>query len=132
MNRRKLPRAFTLVELIMVIVIIGLLAAVVIPKYTDLRNEARAAAEQGTVSAVVSGIKLYHLSELAKGNNTYPAALDAASNGAGSDTNLLFANIIEGGSNDKNWSKAAADTYTYTPTGSNYKYTSASGTFVKQ
>ena len=132
MNRRKLRSAFTLVELIMVIVIIGLLAAVVIPKFTDLRGEAQIAAEQATVSAVVSGIKLQHLSELAKGNNTYPTALDSAANGAGSDTNPLFTDVIDGGSNDKNWSKGAGNTYTYTPTGSVYKYTNTDGTFVKQ
>jgi len=44
-------KGFTLIELIMVIVILGLLAVVAIPKYRDLRSEASRAAADGVFAA---------------------------------------------------------------------------------
>lgn len=126
---RRRHTAFTLVELIMVIVIIGLLAAVVTPKFVDIKSEAQAAAEKGMVSGVRAGIKVAHLASLAQGTDTYPASLDSASVAAASASNPLFTAVIDGGVTDGNWSKASATTYTYTPTSITYTYTSADGSF---
>ncbi len=46
---------FTLIELVLVIIILGILAAVAVPKFINLSSEAQSAALQGTIGAIDSG-----------------------------------------------------------------------------
>lgn len=116
----------------MVIVIIGLLAAVVTPNFTSIKAEAQNAAETGTVSAVKSGIQLAHMALLAQGSDTYPLTLDSASNGDASEANPLFTNVIQDGVTDPNWTKTGNLKYKFKPTTSVYLYDKTTGTFKKQ
>jgi MSHA pilin protein MshA len=52
MNGTSLNKGFTLIELIMVIVLLGVLAAVAIPKFIDLRQDAQQAALDGFAGAL--------------------------------------------------------------------------------
>ncbi len=53
-------KGFTLVEILLVIVILGILAAIVIPRITYSRGEAQTAACNANVAALNSQIELYH------------------------------------------------------------------------
>ena len=51
---KQVQRGFTLIELVMVIVILGVLAAVAIPKFVDLKGDAQQAAMSGVAGAAGS------------------------------------------------------------------------------
>lgn len=71
----KLQRSegFTLIELVIIIVVLGILAAVAIPKYQDITSEAKASAAKGALGSLRSGISIYYANTAVKtGTATWP------------------------------------------------------------
>jgi len=66
----KPPRGFTLIEVMVVIVILGILAALVVPKVMGRPDEARVIAAKQDIAAIMQALKLYKLD-----NRRYPSSV---------------------------------------------------------
>lgn len=69
---KKNQKGFTLVEVLLVVVILGILAAVALPRFLTTRVESQLRTCQANLSAMNAGIEEYHFM-----NGGFPADLDA-------------------------------------------------------
>lgn len=66
-------RGHTLIELVVVIVVLGVLAAAALPRYRDLSVDSRISACKGALGGVREGISLYYARQvLLTGTGSYP------------------------------------------------------------
>lgn len=72
-NIRNNEKGFTLIELLVVVVILGALAAVVIPRISANSDDAKQAADQANLKIIQSAVERYYLEE-----DVYPDATDYA------------------------------------------------------
>lgn len=133
--------AFTMIELIFAIVIIGILASIALPRLAATRDDADIAKGRSDVSAIRAAIVSERQTRLLQGNTAFINHLDHQ--GASSaDGDILFDNNgvasqallqygIASGSTNGHWRKTAADTYQYRILGSDvqFTYTQATGAF---
>ena len=105
----KNEKGFTLIELIMVIVLLGIMAAVAIPTFIDLSTDAQNARRDGAFAALKGQIVMLHAGYLLDNTATYTEANVAADIDISGITSIVGAagviTII--------WSDAITNTYTY-------------------
>lgn len=66
-SRRRIQAGFTLIELMVVLVIIGVLAALIVPNVLDRADDARATAAKTDVTNLMQALRMYRLD-----NQRYP------------------------------------------------------------
>ena len=94
---RNEQKGFTLIELVVVIVILGILAAVALPKFVDISGEARTAALQGVVGGIASASAI-----------NYGSRKAASTKGVVVDNCDDAASLLQGGVISTGYSVAAA------------------------
>ncbi|MGD0253343.1 MAG: type II secretion system major pseudopilin GspG [Verrucomicrobiota bacterium] len=96
-------RAFTLVEMLLVITIIGILAALVVPKMVGRSEQARQAAAHADISSIKTALDAFEVD-----NGYYPKSLQ---------------DLFQQPSNAKNWHGPYLDNVPQDPWGNPYVYT---------
>lgn len=67
MQRMCYQKGFTLIELVIVIVLLGILASVALPRFLNITKDAHNAAVSGTAGAIASAVNIAHAKWLASG-----------------------------------------------------------------
>ena len=122
-NRRRAPRpagraaAFTLIELLLVLVILAVLAAVVVPKFTNRTEQARITAAKTDISMLSTALDTFEVD-----NGRYPTneeGLEALVNAPSGATNWKGPYIKRGVPNDP-WGRPYI--YRYPGTNNSHSY----------
>lgn len=108
----KVSKGFTLIELIIVIAVIGIMAAVAVPKFFDINTQAHTANKSAVVGNVRTALNNYAAQQLAStGSKVFPTGLTIGS---------LLDEI------PTNWSTPSASVLSYSGDNSSYTYTTGS------
>jgi len=131
--------AFTMIELVFVIVVLGILAAVAIPKFAATRTDAQISKGRADISSIRSAIMTERQTRLIKGDSSYINSLSSGTttlfdgNGTASCKLLMYG--ITSGTTDGHWSTddtaAPYVSYIYKVGNSscNFTYDPSAGTF---
>lgn len=92
--------AFTLIELLIVVVIIGILAAIAIPKFANTKARANEAAMKSDLKNLATAVESYYTDN----NNYYPSSVTDLGSGYRSSTGVT---VVLGAATGSTWSATA-------------------------
>jgi len=131
-------KAFTMIELVFVIVVLGILASVAIPRFAVTRQDAQLAKAKSDVAAIRSAIISERQTRLFRGQSGFISAIDNGATNAegqtifdGNGTSVLLQYGIVTSASNGHWMRTDGDEYTYTVAIGTavFDYTKATGTF---
>ena len=135
-------KAFTMIELVFVIVVLGILSAIAIPRFAATRDDAMMVRGKSQVSAIRSGIALQKSRRLLEGNTSALPNIDSVTNYNASDerlfnfsdgntSNVLEYPILSRISTDGSWVKTNVNAYAFRVLGvdNNFTYNNVTGLF---
>ena len=91
----KRQSGFTLIELVVVIVILGILAATAAPKFMNLQGDARISALNGLKGAVKSAVSMTYSKAILKGIEKTPSGATVCSTGSAASTDACSGDEID-------------------------------------
>ena len=132
-----MKKAFTMIELVFVIVVIGILAAIAIPKFAATRDDATIVKGKATLANIQSGLVTQRTRRIMRGDSRYPNTLDDNTTATSTDgTTQLFTEVLERAVTAKHsaggWEKTALkeyDFYINDSTTVTFTYDDTNGTF---
>ncbi|MCW8827820.1 MAG: prepilin-type N-terminal cleavage/methylation domain-containing protein [Gammaproteobacteria bacterium] len=104
---------FTLIELAMVIVLLGIMASIAIAKYIDLQREARIAVLHAMQGVITTAASLVHNKAVVMGLDLTDPKLDVDLDGDGTDERLIYGYPKRNHGHTMEWMIASMGDFTY-------------------
>jgi general secretion pathway protein G len=139
MNNFLTRKAFTMIELVFVIVVLGILAATAIPRLAATRDDANIAKGRANILAIRSGIIGERQGRMFRGDSSWATTLDNAALNTedvtlfnATNNNLpILQNGVQSRNADGRWMKTGNTQYTYSVFGAavTFDYNTTNGVF---